>query len=132
MMRPKLLAAAVLLSVFVAGAVTGIFIDRHHLLPVPARGASMDEHVAAMNELRDELGLSEEQVAQIHEILAKHQQAVHATWEQLRPEMQSEMRKVHEEIAELLAPEQRKRFHEWMLRRAQEEHGSGRIVIHER
>ncbi|TDI45425.1 MAG: hypothetical protein E2P02_07340 [Acidobacteria bacterium] len=74
--------------------------------------SAADEHEAAITELRELLELDEEQVAQIHRILAERQQFVQRTWEQLRPEVQNAMRQVHSDIGELLHPDQRGRFHE--------------------
>lgn len=79
--------------------------------------AAAEAHEAVMAELREELELDDEQVEQIHAITVKHQEVVQETWEELRPEVQSAMRQVHVEIAELLRPDQRVRFHEWLMRR---------------
>jgi Spy/CpxP family protein refolding chaperone len=121
-------AAAVLLFVFALGALSGVAFERHHASRTPARTSfsPRDEHAARMAELRDYLELDDEQVARIEAVLHKHREAVHRSWQKLRPEVQSAMHDVHNEIAQLLPPSQRKRFHEWLLERHEEEHGSSR------
>ena len=44
-------------------------------------------------------------------------------WAQLRPEVKDAMRQVHEEIAALLRPDQRRRFQDWILRHLDEDRG---------
>ena len=52
-------------------------------------------------------------------------------WEELRPEVQNAMRQVHTDIGELLHPEQRGRFHEWLIRR-REQHLQHQMIPSER
>jgi Spy/CpxP family protein refolding chaperone len=113
----RVTAGLVLLSVFSLGAFVGVFIDRHRAPRVSAGVSPNDIHEAAMAELRDELGLDEEQIRQIHLIMANRQQLVERVWEQLRPELVAAMNEVHVEIAALLRPEQRERFHAWLEQR---------------
>ena len=90
-----------------------------------------EEHRAAMAELRELLELDDEQVEQIRAIVARRQRIVQGAWEQLRPELQEEMQRVHIDIAELLRPEQRVRFHEWLIER-RARHESESFRLHER
>jgi len=125
----RILAGLVLASVFVLGAVVGVAIDRHHYLTLaPAEISAEEMHAAAMAELRDEIGLDDEQIERVHAILASRQELVQELWEQLRPELQAAMQDVHEEIAELLRPEQLGRFHEWLQRRRLEAEHKGIAV----
>jgi len=123
-MGPKTVAAVVLVSVFALGAVAGIAVHGH--LGAPLHGAphetptsAAELHEAAMRELRVQLELTDEQIAAINAIVARRQETVQRTWEQLRPEVQEAMRDVHEEIAALLNPDQAARFHEWLLAQRQ-------------
>jgi Spy/CpxP family protein refolding chaperone len=125
----RILAGVVLLSVFSLGAFVGIFVDRHNSLRDPAGVSPEEVHEAAMVELREELGLDEEQIQQIHAIMADRQELVQRIWEQLRPELQAAMTDVHAEIAALLRPEQRQRFHDWLQRRRQEAENDGEGVV---
>ena len=109
-------AGVALLFVFASGVFAGIFFDRHHWVHTPAGVSAADVHEAAMSQLREVLGLDDRQVEQINAIMAEHQQVVQHAWETLRPEVQSAMRGVHAEIAEVLRPEQRELFHDWLIR----------------
>jgi hypothetical protein len=120
-------AAVVLAFVFALGALTGIFVDRHHLAPASTGLSAEAVHNAAMSELRAALDLDEEQMDQIHGILARHQDEVQQAWETLRPELQTAMQGVHFEIAELLRPDQRTRYHEWLSER-QRQAGDGSVI----
>ncbi len=124
-------AGAVLLFVFAAGVLTGIIFEHKHSFHRSPPMSAEEEHEAAMAELREVLELDDHQVAQIHAILAERRQHVQLMWEQLRPEVQNAMRHVHKEIAELLRPDQRKRFHDWLIKR-QAEHGSAPLIPQER
>lgn len=118
MIGPRVRAAVVLLFVFAAGAVAGVFLDRHHLAPpaVPTDVSDkLAEHEAAMAELREALDLDDAQVEQIEAVFASHREIVRQMWDQLRPEVQEAMRQVHLEINEILRPEQRERFHAWLM-----------------
>lgn len=124
----RVLAGLVLMSVFSLGALVGVFIDRHHTLPHPGAVSPDEVHEAAIAELRDEIGLDEEQIRQIHAIMASRQQLVQRVWEQLRPELTAAMHDVHTEIAELLRPEQRERFRAWLERRRLETGHEGQDI----
>ncbi|NKB87263.1 MAG: hypothetical protein GKS06_03460 [Acidobacteria bacterium] len=109
-------AAGALLCVFVLGVVTGLAIERHLVArPTVTLIAGAGEHDRRMGELRDALDLDEAQVDEINALVATHQTAVQVLWEQLRPEVQAAMQDVHLEISELLRPEQRERFHDWLM-----------------
>ena len=131
MMRQRVVAGVVLLFVFALGALAGVSIERHHYHSVSqSPGLSAAEvHEAAMAEMQEVLGLDEEQLEQIHGVLAAHQQLVQRAWEQIRPEVSETMREVHAEIAELLRPEQRERYHEWLSRQRDESQGESVLVV---
>lgn len=129
MMKQRVVAGIVLLFVFVLGALAGVFVERHHYHSVARSGgpSAAEVHEAAMAEMNEALGLDEEQIEQIHAVLARHQQLVQRTWEQVRPEVQNAMREVHIEIAELLRPEQRERYHEWLSQQREESQDEGAL-----
>jgi len=131
MMRQRIVAGVVLLFVFVLGALAGVFVERHHHHSASQSGGLSAEevHETAMAELQEVLGLDEGQIEQIHAVLAQHQQLVQHAWEQIRPGVQNAMREVHAEIAELLRPEQRERYHEWLSRQRDESQGEGVLIV---
>ena len=120
MIGPRVRAGAVLLCVFAAGALAGTAFERHHIGRTAASISVMGESGVAIAELTDYLDLDEEQVAQIHAVIAANQNTVELMWEQFRPGVQDAMRDVHLEIAALLRPDQAERFHRWLLRHASE------------
>jgi hypothetical protein len=132
MMGPRVRAGVVLLFVFALGVLIGTAFERHRSAPPLATMSAAEEHEAAMVELREVVGLDDEQVAQVHAILAERQQIVQQTWEQFRPEVQAAMRQVHIEIAKLLRPDQRERFHDWLTRRREQSQGRHQLIPRER
>lgn len=116
-------AGGVLLAVFAVGVMAGVAWERHH-----GRGwsagfgsgvheAALHAHRAALAELDDAVDLDEEQIDQIHRLMARRQEVVNEVWLRLRPEVESAMSEVHSEIAALLRPEQRERYHRWLEER---------------
>lgn len=131
MMGPRVRAGVVLLFVFALGVLVGIAFERHHWTAPAARKSVAEEREASMRELREVLELDDNQVEQIHTILTERQEMVQRTWEQFRPEVQAAMRQMHTDIADLLRPNQRKRFHEWLMERHGQSQGQPTIP-HER
>ena len=82
-----------------------------------------------MGALQEFLDLDEQQMEQVHTILADRQDLVQRAWERVRPEVQDAMLEVHEEIAEILRPDQRARYHEWLSRQHDEHQGDGVLII---
>ena len=118
MIGHRLRAAVVLALVFAAGMLAGVVVDRHRLEPVrDASVAAHGSHEVMMRELRQALGLDEAQMAAIERVFAAHQQTVQHAWEQLRPEVQEAMVRVHDEVTAVLRPEQRERFERWVRER---------------
>jgi hypothetical protein len=113
-------AALVLVATFITGCLFGAAITLHlHHLPGHARVSSVPRgeiHAAALDDLRRAVDLDEVQLRSVHEILVRRQDEVEILWRRVRPEVQETLGDVHREIAEQLSPEQRQRFHEWLLR----------------
>ena len=116
-MAPQIRAGIVLLCVFAVGVVSGVALERYGSMLSPSSPTASEEHEAALTELREAVGLDDGQLAQVHAILADRQEIVQQMWEQLRPEVQAAMSQVHMEIAEVLRPDQRERFHHWLTER---------------
>lgn len=118
MIGPRLRAGAVLASVFTLGVLTGVALERHHHVSRPSlHDDASSLHEETMAELKEVVGLDDAQVAEIETIMDKHRDMVQLAWQSLRPEVQRAMQALHVEIAETLRPEQRARFHEWLIRR---------------
>jgi hypothetical protein len=123
-----LLALAV---VFAAGLLAGVFLERQRSPPPRVLHAAAAEHEARLEELRQVVGLDDDQLEQVEGILARNQRIVQLHWEQLRPEVQDAMLRVHQEIAGILRPEQRQRYHEWLeLQRERGERPPGHDLEH--
>ena len=129
MSSQRLRAVVVLLFVFALGGLTGVFLDRHHFVPSPLELSAEALHNAAMSELQMALNLDDDQMAQIHAVLARHQDEVQTAWEALRPEVLSAMQNVHVEIADLLRPEQRDLYHVWLAKRLEQSDDETTIVL---
>lgn len=122
-MGPRVRAGIVLAVFFALGVLAGVALEKHRSVVSAETRALPSAHETAMADLRDTLDLDDDQAAQIEAIMAKNREAVQRAWEQLRPEVQAAMGQVHSEIAEVLRPDQRERFHDWLMRR-REEHGA--------
>ena len=121
-MSAAMRAGVALVAVFALGTIAGVFYERHYGERTVTTSTPSSSHDAAMSELRNDVGLDDEQIAQVHEILARHHDVVERSWRQLRPEVQNAIRQVHVDIADILRPEQRERFHSWLQRRRQQLH----------
>ena len=129
MMGQRAWAALALLFVFTFGALVGVAYERHHSVPRPPELTAAELHEAALAELQEVLGLDEQQIEQIHAVLGGRQQLVQQAWEQVRPEVQEAMLEIHVEIAELLRPEQRALYHEWLNRQRDESRREHVLII---
>lgn len=122
-------AGLVLIAVFAAGLLGGVALERHLFGAAPRVATPREAHAAAMSDLVEALDLDQEQTARVHEIIASNHRVVQGAWEELRPRVQNAMTNVNREIAGILRPDQRQRFHDWLEARA--EHGST-FTFHER
>lgn len=90
--------------------------------------AARAHHEAALQDLREAVGLDDAQVAQVHAVFARHQGAVQDAWQAVQPQIEIAMETVHREIADLLRPEQRGRYHDWLVaRRGVDPHGTAGV-----
>ena len=128
MTGPRVWAGMALLFVFSLGAFTGVFYERHHASPRTPDLTATELHETAMAELVEVLDLDDDQLEKIHAVLADRQQLVQDVWEQVRPEVAAAMQEIHTEIGNLLRPEQRQRYHEW-LNHQRAESGEERVLI---
>jgi hypothetical protein len=116
-LRGAIGAGSLVVIGFLGGLVTDRLIVAHH---EPAEiGMPSESHEAAIEAFRSVLHLRDDQMADIHRILQRHQIRVDEAWGSLRGEIQEGVEAAHMEILTLLTDEQRDRFQEWMAK-----HGS--------
>ena len=112
-MKPFVALAAVLSLFFVGvivGALGGHLYHAKHLRH-PGGPQEMIAH-GFESQLVRELELTSEQITAIHEILSEGHEQTQRLREELEPQVHAHMRRMHEQIDEILSPEQRKRFAE--------------------
>lgn len=112
--RGTLGAVSLLVVGVLMGAVGHRFVLGHE---GPHAVADMEAHRAAIPAFAEELGLSDEQVAAVEEVLSRHQAAVTESWAALHSRLKASADSAHREIAMLLSAEQRARFAAWVDRR---------------
>lgn len=97
--RSRMRALLALTAAFLAGAVAGDAVDL--LLPHRDPGRGLPPPLA-------ELGLSQQQVRQVRQVLAKHRPAIDAVVADLRPKLRALQRQVEQEINALLTSSQQR------------------------
>jgi hypothetical protein len=111
-------------SILVVGIVLGVATG--HVFSVRASGASHQlpdrigspaEHQVVMVELTERLSLTEDQVADIHDVIAARQAAVDTAWTQIRRHLQQATAVTIAEIEGLLDEDQAARLREWAVER---------------
>lgn len=118
-------AAIGAVSILVIGVVLGVLLDRvallhsstselEHLTPALALDT---RHQEFLKDLQDDLQLTAEQATRVHEILSRHQNSVNEAWSAVHRVLEATIDSVTVEIEAVLAPEQRRRLHEWLLER---------------
>ena len=103
-------------ALLVIGAVAGIAVDRTLIQPAATGHVGGGAHGSLIASLRNELDLDANQLDTVQAIMRHHQQQVNHTWAVIRPAMQATVDSVERQIAEVLRPEQRDRFHAWFAR----------------
>ncbi len=126
MSQAKHIAHAVLgaVSILAVGVVLGIFLDRVVLqssdMPseLESESTGLDAtHEAFLGELSVDLGLTEVQVRQVHEILSRHQTSVNEAWTAVHSLLEAAIDSVTTEIEAVLDSTQREGLHDWLLER---------------
>jgi hypothetical protein len=114
------------LSIFAIGVVGGVLLDRAILFPsalsahTESAPMAIDAtHERFLQEMRADLGLSEQQARQVQEIFTRHQAAVNEAWSVVHNRLDAAIDSVTTEIEAILDSEQRERLHEWLM----EKHG---------
>lgn len=112
-MSSRTKAALIVAVAFVAGLLVGVAADHAMLLRAgrlfPRHGAPFAAH-RVVEHLDHELHLTSAQRGAIQHIIDQHRARIDAAWNNVRPQVQSEMRATHAEIENVLTPEQRAKF----------------------
>lgn len=115
--RTKLKIIAAMLGIFVLGCVTGAALSTLYQLraqgtdqPPYGRGAPGDKREAFFEQLRRDLNLTEEQAAQIRQILDQTRDEFRRLRAEVRPRYDAIRQNADARIRAVLTPEQRARF----------------------
>ena len=112
----KVILAATL--IFITGAATGALAFRAaNKATASAREPGgpppmMDRRFDFLGRLKRDLALTEEQTSKLDVILQEGSKRTRQLWDTVRPQMDEEMKKIHELIKAELTPEQRTQFEE--------------------
>lgn len=107
--KTTFVAILVLAVTFTAGAAVGVFVT--HIVHV--RGEHMPSVFPTrmmVNRLDRRLDLTDQQRAQVEEIIRRHHTAISTMWKGLHPRVHSEIEQANAEITRILTPEQRRKF----------------------
>lgn len=109
--RSKLIAAVVVIVVFLAGIVIGVAGDRFWRVrhPGPRRNPQMVT-AAILRRLDRELDLTPQQEAAVKQILTAREQRITALMATIRPQIRQQIDAANAEIEKVLTPEQRAKF----------------------
>jgi hypothetical protein len=111
--RNRVVAAFLLVAVFIAGALAGVVVDRVVLFRTGGLLPHGGLRVASpriVHALTRELKLDAGQQKQITDILERHRQSIERIWSAMRPQVRRELESTNEEIERVLRPDQRPRF----------------------
>ena len=107
--KTTIVAILVVAVTFTAGVAVGVFAT--HIVHV--RGEHMPPVFPTkmmVNRLDRRLDLTDQQRAQVEQIIRRHHTAITTMWRGLHPRVNSEIEQANAEITRILTPEQRKKF----------------------
>jgi Spy/CpxP family protein refolding chaperone len=107
--KTTIVAILVVAVTFTAGVAVGVFAT--HVVHV--RGEHMPPVFPTkmmVNRLDRRLDLTDQQRAQVEQIIRRHHTAITTMWRGLHPRVHSEIEQANAEITRILTPEQRKKF----------------------
>lgn len=107
--KTTVVAILVIIVTFTAGVAVGVFAT--HIVHV--RGEHMPSVFPTkmmVNRLDRRLDLTDQQRAQVEQIIRRHHGAITAMWRGLHPRVHAEIEQANAEITRILTPEQRKKF----------------------
>lgn len=104
-------------AVLLIGVALGIVLDRTVLVPPHSEASTAQDHAAVLASLTADLHLSDAQVAQVREILDRHQATVTAAWQDTHRTLKAALDSVTTQVEAVLEPDQIEEYHEWIDRR---------------
>jgi Spy/CpxP family protein refolding chaperone len=124
--RSKAWALGLLVGVLLLGAVAGAAVDRVLLRDAAVtqtrerRDGDRDRRTRYIDWLTAELGLTEQQRAQVDAIVERNREQVAALWQETRPRYEELQSHLRQEIREILNDEQRAKYQELLEKQAAE------------
>jgi hypothetical protein len=113
-MKINIRALAAALGLIGLGASLGVQADRRWLARNPQTIESPGQVRGRMIEdLVETVGLTDSQVARVHEIMNRYQITVTSAWDELQPELKTALDSAFVQINMILDPEQAIAFHNW-------------------
>ena len=107
--KTTIVAVIVVLLTFTAGVMVGVFAS-HMMILHGGHGAPRFPTTAMVNRLDRRLDLTDEQRAQVEQIIRRHHTRIDGMWDGMRPRMRAEIDQANAEISRILTPEQRVKF----------------------
>lgn len=104
-----LLAVVIFVSGVVVGGGLAVALIHNRVLAALHHPEQAPERIT--QRLRRTLSLSDEQTAQVQAILHKRQQTLQEIRRRVQPEVETQIDEVEREVADVLTPEQRERWH---------------------
>ncbi len=122
-------AAVWLAAVFLLGAglggVLGIAVSRHKTAAAASAGSERTHRARMLERLDQELHLTEAQKATLNQIVTGLQAQYKAIREQINPQIDVARQKARNQIREILTPEQKPKFEEFLKRLDEERRQRG-------
>ena len=109
-LRPILIATLLVLT----GGVLALLLER--IIVQHAAGSTAAAHDSVVAHMDSTLRLTRAQRDSIHAIFAHHQSTVDSAWRSINHRMHATIDSVHRQMEQVLEPDQRRAFHEWMRR----------------
>jgi hypothetical protein len=114
----RTIAVVTVVATLIVGFLIGVVADRFWLYRHPTRGGRAQHFVTEriVKRLDGELHFTDQQRAQVTQILQARQQRINALMTGVRPRIRAEIDQTNVEIAKILTPEQRTKFEQMKMR----------------
>ena len=114
----RAIAVVTVVATLIVGFLIGVVADRFWLVRHPARGSRTQHFVTEriVKRLDGELHFTDQQRAQVTQIIQARQQRISALLGGVRPQIRAQIDQTNAEIAKILTPEQRTKFEQMKMR----------------
>ena len=114
----RTIAVVTVVATLIVGFLIGVVADRFWLSRHPIRGARTQHFVTEriVKRLDGELHFTDQQRAQVTQIIQARQQRISALLGGVRPQIRAQIDQANTEIAKILTPEQRTKFEQMKMR----------------